>query len=158
MMLRTCDLTRNHIVACYDPAMSGRQVEQHVDVEGDTAEVWRSISDRHELASWFGGAVEVDIRPGEAGTIVDDEGTRYDVLVTDVEEGRRVAWHWWDERGQLSSVEISLEPVGERTRVRVVERLVGPEIAPATASACERRRERATTRLWTRVSAHAHAW
>lgn len=141
--------------------MSEQQVEQHVDVDGDTEAVWRSISDRDELAGWFGGAVDVDIRPGEAGTIVDDEGTRYDVLVTDVEEGRRVAWHWWDEHGHLSSVEISLEPIdptGMRTRVRVVERPVRTDALPVATASCARRWGRATERLWARVSAHAHAW
>lgn len=134
------------------------QIEQHVDLDTDPEDAWRAISDRDELAAWFGGVVDVEIRPGEAGTIVDDTGTRYDVLVTDVEEGRRVAWHWWDERGELSSVEITMEPIGELTRVRVVERLVRPDAAPAVTASCARRWGRASARLWPRVSMHAVAW
>lgn len=133
-------------------------VEQHVDLETDLDEAWRAISDSDELASWFGGAVDLDIRPGAAGTIVDDRGVRYDVLVTDVEEGRRVAWHWWDERGELSSVEITMEPIGDLTRVRVVERLVRPDAAPVATASCARRWERASARLWARISVHAVAW
>jgi uncharacterized protein YndB with AHSA1/START domain len=94
----------------------GDRIEQHVDLDTDAEEAWRAISDRDELAAWFGGAVDVEIRPGEAGTIVDDDGVRHEVLITDVEEGRRVAWHWWDERGELSSVEITVEQTGGMTR------------------------------------------
>ena len=133
-------------------------VDQHVDLEVDLDEAWRVISDSDELAAWFGGEVQLDIRPGGVGTIVDDRGVRYDVLVTDVDEGHRVAWHWWDERGALSSVEISVEPAGARTRVRVVERLVGPGVTAAEVTACERRWQRASSRLWSRVAAHAIAW
>lgn len=132
-------------------------IERHVDLDTGLDEAWRAISDVDELAAWFGGEVDLDVRPGGAGTIVDDEGVHYDVIVTDVEEGRRVAWHWWNDRGELSSVEISVEPVGVLTRIRVVERPVGP-VTPAVASACARRWERASARLWSRVAAHAAAW
>jgi uncharacterized protein YndB with AHSA1/START domain len=136
----------------------GDRIEQHVDLDTDAEEAWRAISDRDELAAWFGGAVDVEIRPGEAGTIVDDDGVRHEVLITDVEEGRCVAWHWWDERGELSSVEITVEPAGGMTRVRVVEQLVGPASVPAVTASCLRRWDRASARLWARVAAHAVAW
>jgi uncharacterized protein YndB with AHSA1/START domain len=135
----------------------GEHVEQHVDLDTDLDEAWRVISDGDELATWFGGEVDLDVRPGGVGTIVDDAGVRYDVLVTAVEEGRRVAWHWWNDRGELSSVEISLAPTDGLTRIRIVERLVGP-VAPVVTSACARRWERASARLWSRVVAHAAAW
>ena len=131
-------------------------MRQEIDLDADAADVWRAISDLDELAAWLGGSIDVVMRPGEVGSIVDDDGTRYDVLVTDVEDGRRVAWHWWAAHGELSSVEITLEPAGRSTRV--VERLVVPDDAPVVAASCARRWERASLRLWQRVAVHACAW
>lgn len=133
-------------------------VRQEIDLDADAADVWRLISDPDELAAWLGGSVDVVMRPGEVGSIVDDDGTRYDVLVTDVEDGRRVAWHWWAAHGELSSVEITLEPAGDATRLRVVERLVRPDAAPVASASCGHRWERASLRLWQSVAAHACAW
>lgn len=152
-------------VAVYDAHMQEPQpdsqhptVERAVDLDADPADVWRAISDPAQLAEWLGASVDVELRPGAAGTIVDDEGVRHAVLVTDVDAGKRIAWHWWDTFGELSSVEISLEPTGDATRVRVVERLVRPDAAPVASAACGRRWERATARLWHHVVAHAAAW
>src|SRR5690606_18168100 len=78
--------------------------------------------------------VELDIRPEAVGHVVDDDGSRREVLVTDVEHERRVAWHWWDDDGELSSVEITLEPLIHSTRVRVIE-TIGTASVPRV-SAC----------------------
>ena len=43
------------------------------------------------------------------------------LLVTTVDEPRRLAWHWWHDGGELSAVEITVVPVGDATEVRVVE-------------------------------------
>lgn len=139
-------------------AASAPAVEQEVVLDAPVADVWRTVTDPAELAAWFGGIVELDLRPGGGGRIVDDDGTRYDVLITDVDTGERVAWHWWDEHGALSSVEITLAPSGDATRVRVVERLVQAEPSSGAVSACARRWERAGARLWARVAAHAVVW
>jgi uncharacterized protein YndB with AHSA1/START domain len=133
-------------------------VEHEVVLDAPLADVWRTVTDPTELAGWFGGTVELDVRPGGGGRIVDDAGTSYEVLVTDVDAGQRVAWHWWDQHGALSSVEITIAPNGDATRVRVVERLVHAEPSPGAVSACARRWERAGARLWARVTAHAVAW
>lgn len=138
-----------------DPAAS---VERAIELDADPDAVWAAISDPHELAAWLGGRVDVDLRPGAAGAIVDDEGVRYDVLVTDVEAGHRIAWHWWDAGGELSSVELTVEPGAGSTVLRVVERLVRPDAAPVATASCARRWERAQHRLWHHVVAHARAW
>lgn len=131
-----------------------------IDLEADPDAVWQAITDPDELAGWMGGPVDLTVAPGAVGSIVDDTGTRYEVLVTEVDERCRVAWHWWDERGELSSVEITIRQVGNATRVRVVEMPVGP-VASGAASArasCARRWARATERIWSRVAVHAGAW
>ena len=80
-----------------------------------------------------------------------------DVLVTAVDHHRRIAWHWWDDRNGLSSVEVTVQDVGESTRVRVVEMLVPSTDDERRVVACQRRWARATGDLWLRLSAVARA-
>jgi uncharacterized protein YndB with AHSA1/START domain len=134
-------------------------VTHAIDLDASLDDVWQAVTDPAQLAAWFGGEVDLEVKPAAAGRIVGDDGTEYAVLVTDVDDHRRVAWHWWDDQGSLSSVELTLEERDGVTRLRVVERLVEsePHGMPARAQACGRRWERATSRLWQRVSAHAGA-
>jgi uncharacterized protein YndB with AHSA1/START domain len=132
----------------------GIRVEHEIDLDAPLDDVWAAVTDPSQLAEWLGGEVDLEVRPAAAGHVVGDDGARYDVLVTDVDDHRRVAWHWWDDSGALSSVELTIEPVGDVVRLRVVETLV----VGADVTACTRRWERATSRLWHRVAAHAVSW
>jgi uncharacterized protein YndB with AHSA1/START domain len=98
------------------------RVERSVRIDAPAGDVWRSLSDPDELSSWLGGEVELDraLRPGAAGVVRSDDGDRR-LLVTEVEPGRRLVWHWWREEGELSSVELTLHPDAGATEVRVVE-------------------------------------
>ena len=106
-------------------------VARHVEFEADADEVWALLDQADELADWLGFEVVDDAtRPG-AGLAVGDafglaapDGTVHHVLVTAAEGPRRLAWHWWREGGEVSTVEITVEPAdGAHQRVRVVETL-----------------------------------
>jgi len=107
------------------------RVERSVRIEAPAEVVWQSLADPEELGAWLGGEVVLDrpLAPGAAGHVVEDDGSFRRLLVTEVGPGR-LAWHWWREGGELSSVEIEARPAGEATEVRVVE-----VVALATASA-----------------------
>jgi uncharacterized protein YndB with AHSA1/START domain len=134
------------------------RVEHEIELDAPLDEVWTALTDPTQLGEWLGGTVELEVRPAASGHVIGDDGTHYAVLVTDVDANRRVAWHWWDDAGVLSSVEMTIEPAGEAVRLRVVETLVVPDPTGTRASACSRRWERATGRLWQRVAAHAACW
>lgn len=111
------------------PDATRHEVERSVDIDADLDEVWQLLNDEDGLSAWLGGDVELEVRPGAAGTVVEADGSRRDVLVTDVEQAdgaHRIAWHWWLEDGPLSSVEIIAVPTRTGTRVTVVERLETP--------------------------------
>jgi uncharacterized protein YndB with AHSA1/START domain len=111
------------------------RVERSIELDAPPADVWPSLVDPDELEGWLGDRVEVDMQPGGCGHVIGDDGVRRDLLVTEVEPARRLAWHWWAEDGELSSVEITLVPTGTGTRVDVVEiAAAGP--APLQARAC----------------------
>jgi uncharacterized protein YndB with AHSA1/START domain len=96
-------------------------VEQCVEIDAPVDDVWHTLTDPAELAGWLDAEVVVDLEPGSVGHVVDPDGTVRQVLVTQVEPGHLLAWHWWADEGELSSVEITMIPVGDHTRVRVVE-------------------------------------
>jgi uncharacterized protein YndB with AHSA1/START domain len=96
-------------------------VDQSTEIDADLDQVWEVLTDPDALGTWLGSDVDLDLAPGEAGRVVDADGTVREVLVTDVDEHRRIAWHWWEHGGPLTSVEITLTPTPSGTRVDVHE-------------------------------------
>ena len=135
--------------------------EEVVDLEVSIDAAWEAISDPRELAQWLGSSVDLDVRPGGRGRIVDDDGTVRDVIVTDVRPGEQVAWHWWSDDGELSSVELRIDELDGHTRLRITETSLLPVAdagaAPFRRSRCTRRWSAATSRLWRHVGAAAFA-
>ena len=102
-------------------------IETQVVLPVDVEEAWRLLSCPDDLAGWLGAEVELEPAPGRAGRVRDHDGTEHQLVVSTVDVGQRIAWHWWtdDDPGQVSHVEISLVPAETGTTVRVVEELVG---------------------------------
>jgi uncharacterized protein YndB with AHSA1/START domain len=66
-----------------------RQVELDISPEA----LWDAISQRPGLETWLGDAVDVELRPGAAGIVVDDDVTRR-IRVDTVDPGRGWSFHW----------------------------------------------------------------
>ena len=110
-------------------------MERTARVDAPASEVWRCVSRLADLAEWLGLELDgadgngdgddVEVRAGVAARTVDADGAVRHLLVSEVDEGTRLRWHWWREDGELSAVEITLEPVDAEgsTMVRVVETL-----------------------------------
>ena len=106
--------------------------EQVVDLDATIESAWAALSDPDELARWLGSSVELDVRPGGRGRVVDDDGTVRDVLVTAVDDRQAIAWHWWSDDGELSSVELRIDECDGHARLHIVEMLVpGPHVDDA---------------------------
>jgi uncharacterized protein YndB with AHSA1/START domain len=106
-------------------------VTEDIEIEGPPDEVWAAI----ERGDWLGDDVQIDLRVGATGRVTDDGHTRQ-LLITHVEPGRRVAWHWWNDEGDLSSVEIVVVPAGDTTLVRVVEHTTVQPVSRFRWQAC----------------------
>jgi len=108
-------------------------VERVVTLPVDVDQAWALVVD----ADWLGADARLEPRPGSAGRVVDPDGTARGLVLDAVEVGRRLTWHWWEveDDAAVSHVEVSLEPVEEGTRVRVVERV---SAEPAAPQACAR--------------------
>jgi uncharacterized protein YndB with AHSA1/START domain len=99
------------------------RVERSVYIDARVDDVWTTMVEPDELSQWLGAQVDLDrpVGPGAAGEVLEPDGSIRHLLVTGHEAGRRLAWHWWRDDGELSSVEITARPDGDGTEVRVVE-------------------------------------
>ena len=123
----------NHLVAM-------ASVERNLVLDVPAEEAWRAIIDEAMLREWLAPDVELDPRPGGALLCVMEDGEQRPGWVESVEEGERLAFGWRRD-GLESRVEISLEQVGEGTRVTVTETGLEARSAPEASEGWRRRLE-----------------
>jgi uncharacterized protein YndB with AHSA1/START domain len=92
------------------------EVIQEVDIEADVSEVWNEIVE----GVWLGEEVVVPLVEGGEGHVTED-GSRRFLIVEEVVEGRRLVFRWATFADDPTRVAIYVEPVGDVTRVVVVE-------------------------------------
>jgi uncharacterized protein YndB with AHSA1/START domain len=68
-------------------------VTRQLELEISPDALWEAITDRSALEAWLGDQVDVDLRPGGTGVVVDDGITRR-VRVETVEHGRGWSFRW----------------------------------------------------------------
>src|SRR5258706_9095051 len=98
-------------------------ITRRVDLDVSLDELWRLVSEPGELAGWFADSVELDLRPGGAGRIIDG-GVHRDVRVDRVDPGHRIEfmWHDLDEPATASRVVIEIGPAADgRSRLDITE-------------------------------------
>ncbi len=103
-------------------------VERSIHLDADLHEVWEAITDPHQLSSWFGALVDLDVRPGGTGRFVSDDGEVRDAVVVRVNAPRHITFQWWPvgkrRAGAPATTRVSfdLEPTEGGTVLTVVER------------------------------------
>jgi uncharacterized protein YndB with AHSA1/START domain len=103
-----------------------REVVREVELDAGPAEVWKALTEPGLLSEWLADEVEMEPVPGSPARFRSGSDER-EGIVLDVEEVHRLAFTW-SRRGEApSEVELTVDAVGDRTRLIVVERaLVGP--------------------------------
>src|SRR3954449_13630232 len=101
--------------------MSDR-VEREVLLPVPVEEAWEAVTEPGELEEWLADEVELDLEEGGAARFRWDAGPARTGTGELVAAAVRLAFRWDDgsERG-ASFVELTLIPVDEGTRVRVLE-------------------------------------
>ena len=108
------------------------QIERETIIDAPVERVWALITEAEHLGRWFGDAgAEIDLRPGGVMTLHwTKHGTTRGRVVA-VEPQSRFSYRWapfrdpgGEEPGEGNStlVEFTLQPEGDGTRLRVVER------------------------------------
>lgn len=106
------------------------EIRREIVVPARREEVWEALTDAERLEEWFANEVELDPRPGGEGLFRWADGEERRATVEVVEEPRRFSFDWISEDAAVTTVEFTLEEVGEDTRLTVVES------ARATLQAC----------------------
>jgi uncharacterized protein YndB with AHSA1/START domain len=93
--------------------------EAILPVDRETA--WAALCEPSELEAWLADEVEIEIREGAQGTFRWHDGEEREAVVEEVQELRRIVLRWCAPGGEPSIVELTLDDVGEGTRLVVVE-------------------------------------
>ena len=112
-------------------------ITRHVDLDIETERLWDALTDSSLLSTWLGDHVDLEVRPGGTGTVVDD-GVLRRVRVDHVQQGRALTFTWWeDERPEVAStVRFEVERLPEGTsRLAIVETFEPDAIGGATTQA-----------------------
>ena len=92
-------------------------VTREVTLPLDAGEAWRTVT---ELEEWLVEDADLELAPGEEGTLLLD-GEERQAVVEEVEPGERLAFWWWRDGEPATRVELTLAPAVSGTRVVVVE-------------------------------------
>jgi len=108
-----------------EAAMDPLTITRSIRIDAASEAVWASVGAADGLAGWIGESVDLDVAVGAAGSVVDHDGTRRRLVVTEVAEGERVGFVWWDDDrpDDVSTVVICLDDEGDGARVTVTETL-----------------------------------
>jgi uncharacterized protein YndB with AHSA1/START domain len=98
-------------------------VRRTLDLDCSPAALWELVTDDALLSTWLGNDVVLDLRRGGAGRLTDDDGRVHHLVVREVRDGDRLSFAWWpdDDEQAASEVVFIVEPVGEGSRLVVIE-------------------------------------
>ena len=112
-------------------------ITRSVELEAGVDDVWQAVTTPELLSGWLEGDVDVDVRPGGDGVLVEPGGAVRRMRVDEVEPPRRLALQWWPEEGSepASTVQLDLQPTPGGTRLVVTETRLAPTTVAASAAA-----------------------
>lgn len=104
------------------------RIEREIVVAAPAERLWEVLTRPEHIGRWFEGMdVEVDLRPGGAMVLTSQEFGKIQAIVDKVEPPHRFAYRWARHpdtpvtEGTATSVEFTLTPEADGTRVRVAE-------------------------------------
>jgi uncharacterized protein YndB with AHSA1/START domain len=102
------------------------RIERILDLAHPPKAVWTAITTAEGLGTWFGNEATIDLRPGGAAAMRWTDGATASMRVERVEEPSVFGFTWRiqglpEDDPRRTYVEFTLEPVGDGTRLTVVE-------------------------------------
>jgi uncharacterized protein YndB with AHSA1/START domain len=114
-------------------------VTREIELPAAPDEVWEQVAESDRLGDWLEADVQLELRPGGAGTFRFPDGEVRRALVRDVQPTHRLAFTWWpltgDDIGRTTTVTITIEPSDSGSRLRLVESPTARARATAVAVA-----------------------
>jgi uncharacterized protein YndB with AHSA1/START domain len=102
------------------------RIERTVELAHPPEKVWTALTTAEGLGAWFGHEATIDLRPGGSARMRWTEGFTVDMRVERVDEPTVFGFTWQiyelpEDDPRRTYVEFTLEPVGDGTRLTVVE-------------------------------------
>ena len=102
------------------------QIERTVEMPHPPAKVWAAITTAEGLGGWFGDKATIDLRPGGMGRVSWSSGDEANLRIERIEEPTVFGFTWHinglsEDDPRRTYVEFTLEPMGQGTRLTVVE-------------------------------------
>ncbi len=102
------------------------RIERVIEIAHPPSAVWAALTTAEGLASWFGDQATIDLRPGGSAWMTFGSDHTADMRVERVEEPTVFGFTWNiyglpDDDPRRTYVEFTLVPVGQGTRLTVVE-------------------------------------
>jgi uncharacterized protein YndB with AHSA1/START domain len=102
------------------------RIERSVELAHPPDSVWAALTTAEGLAGWFGNDAQIDLRVGGSARMTWTGGHTANMRIERLEEPSvfGFTWHIYglpDDDPRRTYVEFTLEPVGEGTKLTVVE-------------------------------------
>jgi uncharacterized protein YndB with AHSA1/START domain len=98
-------------------------VEREITVPVDPENAWKLVTEPEHLEQWLAPEVELEPQPGGGVRVVESDETERRGVVEVVDAPRRLHFVWRVEPdGEPTTVEITVVPDGEGSRIEIVER------------------------------------
>ena len=104
------------------------RIQREIVVAAPVERLWEVLTRPEHIGRWFEGmTAQVDLRPGGAMVMVNQEFGKFHAVIEQVEPPHRLTYRWARHpdtpvtEGTATLVEFTLTPEGKGTRVRVVE-------------------------------------
>jgi uncharacterized protein YndB with AHSA1/START domain len=129
-----------------------RVIRRQVVMPVSPEQLWEALTDPDQVAGWFGGRIEWELREGGPAHFSGDDGSERHGRVETVRPGRHLRFRWWpadgnnprgtrdpaaghvrpgdgnaagrDDEAEVSEITYVLEPDGNGTRLTIQERQV----------------------------------
>jgi uncharacterized protein YndB with AHSA1/START domain len=98
-------------------------IDRAIEIAAPPERVFRALTTREELSSWFQVSIEGDLAAGAEVWMTsmhpEHAGQRFPVRIVEMTPHRRVVWQW--HPAPRTTVTFTLEPSGQGTRLRLSE-------------------------------------
>jgi uncharacterized protein YndB with AHSA1/START domain len=131
-------------------------VTRHIELELSTDALWEAITDRRALEAWLGDTVEIDLRPGGHGVVVDDGVTRH-VTVSTLEPGRGWSFEWSADDEPASRVTLAISTTDTGATQLTITETMSASTESGGGSTCGARWDLCLFLLWACTVAAAMA-
>lgn len=103
-------------------------ITRTTEVAAPLADSWDLIGTARGLARWLGSDLRLEgddevLAVGSVATVIDDLGAMRRLVVTDLDDGRRIGFTWWDDAdpGLASQVTLGVEAARAGTTITATE-------------------------------------